>query len=162
MILSFCVPFSLSFSLSLSLSLSLYFFLSPTFSHKQTKPSWYSSNQCALPIPHHRADSIPAASYNRRITDAYSKLPQIVLDALSWRKILPAAVSPPIRLRFAVTTKPACENKRSEAAGEAWVARYLRASSRPCECTECRVSLLRHHTRGPPMPSTTSGSISSA
>ena len=35
---------------------------------------------------------------------------------LSWRKIVSAAVSPLIRFRLSVTTKPACENKRSEAA----------------------------------------------
>ena len=37
--------------------------------------------------------------------------------------MMSAAVSPDKRLRFDVTTKPAWESKRSDAANEAWTAR---------------------------------------
>ena len=62
-----------------------------------------------------------------------------------------AAVSPLIRLRFAVSTKPAWENNHPETVDEAWTARYLRAS---LTMGGYRVSLWYHQPKGPPMPST--------
>ena len=76
----------------------------------------------------------------------------ITKTALSWRNILSAAASPLIRLRFAVMTKPAFENKRCKAADATWAARYLRPS---LAMWVYRVSLFRHHPRGPLTPSTT-------
>lgn len=49
-----------------------------------------------------------------------------------------AAVSPVMRLRFAVTTKPACENKRFDAADEAWTARYTCEPAWQCGGTASR------------------------
>ena len=42
-------------------------------------------------------------------------------------------VSPDMQLRFDATTKPVCENKRSDAAGEAWTAKYMRVSQGQAE-----------------------------
>ena len=75
---------SVSVSLPPPLSLSLSLTLLPLFLSLTNKRNlhWYSSNQCAT-IPYHRADSILAPNLNQYITDAYySKLPQVVHDAL--------------------------------------------------------------------------------
>ena len=88
---------------------------------------------------------------------AYSNFYHSLCLMLSWRNIMSAAVSPDKQLRFDVTTKPACENKRSDAADEAWTARYLRASlaMRGYSISFCL------HARGVPRRSTVS-SVTSA
>ena len=63
------------------------------------------------------------------------------------------AVPPYMLLRFDVTTKPACENKRSDAADEAWAARFLRASLTMWGYSS---SFCCHLSRGPPRHSTVS------
>ena len=75
-----------------------------------------------------RVDSIPADDY-RHITDACSKLPHVVLHAhVEKYHVCRRFPAHSITLPSPVTIKPACDNKRSEAADEAWTARYLRAS----------------------------------